>query len=186
MIDAFAAELQRVAGPQLAEVGRSSRPRTSSGYKGNVLDGTYQGEINNLKKWLQDRAGFMDEQLRPARRVEGPGPSPGHGRRALGARRASRSRCLRRRWNSLPTPNWSTATPAPRRASTSFPRDDTLGTTWTAVGFNDAAWPSGPLGYGYDSGDRLYRADQDRSQSQSGGARAARRPWFASRSRSRI
>ena len=44
---------------------RISRPRISSRYLNHQLDGTWQGEVNNMTRWLLDRVDFMDSNFAP-------------------------------------------------------------------------------------------------------------------------
>ncbi len=128
----------------------ASRPRASSGYRNNVLDRTYQGEVNNLRVWLAERAKFMDDNFAQPAEVRADGQLLGNANGAL-----------------LPVGQEVQITPPPLEffndtklvsgvpgaavGSYFIPSDDSLGETWTARDFNASSWSTGPLGYGYDT-----------------------------------
>jgi hypothetical protein len=150
LIDGLADEVRESAARNI-EKWSASRPRRSSSYRGNLLDGTYQGEINNMKKWLQERARFMDENFtRPPRVVVRGRPldvvsvavvNPGESILITGPEQRFFS-------DETLVDGAAGAT----TAAYLVPADDSLGDAWTATGFDDGAWNRGPLGLGFDSG----------------------------------
>jgi hypothetical protein len=151
LVDAFAAELAESAERNAARWSQS-RPRASSNYRNNLLDGTFQGEINNLKQWLKDRAFFMDSNFAQRAQLKVKD-------QVLGTAKGAQVSVGEEVEILPPQLEFYTdtvlldGTPGAVTGKYFIPGDDSLGTTWTETGFDDAAWSSGPLGYGYDSGD---------------------------------
>ena len=150
IVDSMAAQLNESQARNFQKF-PANRPRTSSGYKGNVLNGTYQGEVDNMKKWLLDRAHFMDSNFAQRAQVLVKGQALGTVDGAL----VSPGEQI----DITPPPleffidtKLVNGDAGSTSATYFIPGDDTLGTSWAARNFNDSAWPSGPLGYGYDDG----------------------------------
>lgn len=148
IVDGMADELRESAARN-AQKWAATRPRSSSGYRGEVLDGTFQGEVENMKKWLHERAAFMDSNFaQPAQILAG------------GAllKEAEGGAIL-----PVNTPITVKSTPLPFNVDTTLvsgvngaatgryfvPQNDDLGTNWTQRTFNDASWTSGKLGIGF-------------------------------------
>ena len=132
---------------------RGTRPRTNSNFGSGKLNGTWQGEVENMRQWLLERAGFMDanfvgqplfdiggEQL--SANAEGELLSPGTEVNVSAA--------------PLTFYNDTVLLSGEVGASTAsylIPTDNSLGADWAAPNFDDGQWTSGPLGLGFDSGD---------------------------------
>ena len=113
--------------------------------------GGWPGEVDNLRRWLHERTAFIDAQFaaNPTFLVDGqPLPTDLSG-------------------VAVPIDQPVVVTPPPREVYTDsviisgnpgattgrylVPTNDSLGISWTAVGFDDAAWSSGPTGFGYEN-----------------------------------
>jgi hypothetical protein len=151
LIDGMAADLAE-SQVRNAVKWTASRPRTTSGYKGHVLNGTYQGEIDNIKKWLKERAAFMDANFaRPVQLLAAGSFLPATAEGALVAPGTQ---------IELPSPPLEFYTdttiisgePNVTSARSFIPVNDDLGTRWTEIGFVDASWTSGKTGVGFQDG----------------------------------
>ncbi len=149
MIDAMAAEINETQARNIQKW-TASRPRSSSNYRGNVLNGTYQGEIDNLKKWLYDRAHFMDDNFAHQVQVLVNGQALGTADGALVApgEQVELSPPPLEFFIDTKLIDGDVGTTTGKYF---VPGDDSLGTDWATSGFDDGAWQSGPLGYGYDT-----------------------------------
>ncbi len=161
-IDAIASELVE-SQERNFEKWRSQRPRRSSGFNSGLLDGTWQGEVENMRQWLVERAAFMDSNfVQPVLfRIDDtvlpydpeaddapvysdvPGMYVDPGQEVL--------------ISSAPLTFNSDTTllsgvPGATTATYFVPTDDSLGDSWAAPGFNDSSWASGPTGLGFDTG----------------------------------
>ena len=147
VIDGMAGELGEAAGRNF-ERWRHVRPRASSQYIDNQLDGTFQGEVNNIKQWLSDRGTFMNSNFAVPPRVSFDGVDLDD-RVGIDVEVGSTVTI--------------SATPLPRnvdrvlisgeigatRARFIGIGDDALGDRWTAPGFDDSDWLEGAMGLGY-------------------------------------
>ncbi len=131
---------------------RSWRPRTNSGFASGLLDGTYQGEVENLRQWMKERGAFMDSNFvqPPLFKIDGDDIGVPHGTRIVAGQQIEIA--------SPPIERFEDSTlisgePGETIGRYFVPIDDSLGDTWTQVNFNDVAWQSGPTGVGFDSGD---------------------------------
>ncbi|MCA9214903.1 MAG: lamin tail domain-containing protein [Planctomycetales bacterium] len=152
-IDRLSGELTEAA-PRNFEKWRGTSPRTTSLYKHNTLDGTWEGEINNLKTWLLERAHFMDSNfasqvivsvagVRQSDDATGVIVSPGQGIEV----------------NSEPLvinndTELISGVNGVADAKFFVPVNDDLGESWTSLTFDDSAWQSGKLGVGMGATDR--------------------------------
>lgn len=130
----------------------ASRPRTNSGYVNNVLDGTYQGEVDNMRTWLLERAQFMDNNFAPYVQATLRGEMMGNENGAL----VSVGEQIELAPPELPffrDNSFVSGNVGETTASYLVPSNNDLGDTWTAVGFNDSSWTSAPLGIGFDPAD---------------------------------
>lgn len=153
MLDGYYDQLKEAAERNNARWSQS-RPRTAarSQYNNNVLDGTYLGEINNIRVWLKERAAFMDAGFTEKARVLLGGED------LAGVAGVEIDPGTQLELTPAPEPLFfDTAivdgTPGAVNARYFVPGDDSLGTDWAQPGFDDSAWQSGPLGVGFDSGD---------------------------------
>jgi hypothetical protein len=149
IIDSMTEELSEGAARNLARW-TASRPRSNSGYRNNVLNGTYQGEVDNMRKWLQERAKFMDDNFaQPAQltiRDEVLGTAPGA--RVQSGEQVRITPPPLEFFNDtvLVSGNVGQAT-----ASYLVPSNNDLANTWTNVDFDDTSWATGGLGFGFDT-----------------------------------
>ena len=101
-----------------------------------------------MKQWLSDRVEFMDSIFaqRPEMYVDGEllGTAPG----AI----VSAGQPIELTSPEIPFYDDTilvNGTPGEATGTYFVPGDDTLGTSWTEIGFDDASWQVGSLGYGY-------------------------------------
>ena len=149
-IDRLGNEVHESAERNAARWGGSVVFRRSSGFDSGVLDGTHQGEVDHLWKWLTERAAFMDSNFAPVPIYE------------IGTEILSEAEGVR----VDPGTEVKIDSPAVDLfvdtklvdgedentiGSYLSPTDDSLGTTWTELEFDDSAWLSGPLGVGHDN-----------------------------------
>jgi hypothetical protein len=130
----------------------ASRPRSNSNYRRNELDGTYQGEINNLKKWFTDRGDFMDNNFAQRAQMKINGQVISTTTPGVLVTAGQQVELLPPALEFFIDETLIDGTPGATTGKYRVISDDSLGETWTTTGFNDAAWTSGPLGYGFDSG----------------------------------
>ncbi len=161
LIDKLAGEVEESQERNyLATVNRTVRPRTRSAYISGKLDGTWQGEVEHLRKWLHDRIAFIDsnfaqppvfflddqeiEKVDPDTReeIKGIEVTPGQQIKITGPKIVLFD----------DTPFVSNEVGA-TTAKYFIPTDDSLGDDWAAPDFDDSQWPSGQLGIGFDTTD---------------------------------
>ena len=157
-IDRLTGELLESA-PRNFEKWRAARPRNSSLYANNTLDGTYEGEINNLKTWLLERAHFMDSNFASPVVLDVAGATQPQDIAGVNVSAGTEIQL-----SSLPlVVNNDTQLIAGENGVTDtkyfVPQSDDLGETWTAVDFDDAAWTTGKMGIGNGATDRNGFAD---------------------------
>ena len=131
------------------------RARQASAYVSDQLDSTWQGEVEHLRHWLHARAGFMDANFVGQAQIGidnewisrdssvfsvSPGTEIGIG--------------------GPPIPVFEdlvhiTSGENPTESAYFVPSNDSLGTRWVAPAFNDSRWSTGPLGFGFASGDNF-------------------------------
>jgi len=125
--------------------------------------GGYQGEIDHLKQWLADRAEWIDRQFLSTPILGHPGGSVEPGFQLDVMSEHTLYYTLDGADPRLPggglSPNAilaetsvdvTTLLPSGAAASVFVPSDDSLGSDWTQLGFDDSAWSSGVTGVGYD------------------------------------
>ncbi len=149
IVDGMADEL-RESQVRNAQKWAATRPRSSSGYRGEVLDGTFQGEVENMKKWLRERAAFMDSNFaQPAQILAGGALLKDY----QGGAVVPANTPITVKSSPLPFNVDTTLVSGNNGAATGryfVPQNDDLGTSWTARNFNDASWTSGKLGIGFE------------------------------------
>jgi hypothetical protein len=111
--------------------------------------GGYDAELNALKVWLSQRAGFMAGNFAPpvvvtVNDVEQPRTATG----MIVPRNTQVSVVPEPLEVFNDTPFFNDANGG-TVAKYFIPTNDDLGTSWTAPGFNDASWSSGAMGFGF-------------------------------------
>ena len=132
---------------------RSVRPRPSSAFNSGKLDGTWRGEVENMRQWLMERAEFMDSNFvdQPLYEINGePLPLDVSGQQVVPGTEVSLSAAPLTFFNDTVL---LSGTPGQTMATYFIPTDNSLGTDWAALNFDDSQWESGPTGLGFDSGD---------------------------------
>ena len=146
VVDAMADEIREAAARDIQRW-TSTRPRSSSGYKNNALDGTYQGELENLKTWLAERANFMDHNFAQQAEVV----VDGHILATASGSVVSPGAEVTIRPPALPVfvdEVLLDGTKGATQGTYKVIGDNSLGATWAAPDFDDSDWASGPLGFG--------------------------------------
>ena len=125
-------------------------PRTNSLYPSGELDGTWEGEIEHLRKWLVQRAAFMDFNLSsgPSLMVDRIAVTPNNAFELHGGQSVSLANFSQ---SNIDHPLTLDQTEASVRFH--VPGDDRLGNRWTTLEFDDSAWREGTYGLGYDDGE---------------------------------
>ena len=128
-----------------------SRPRRTSGFKNNQLDGTYQGEINNLKQWLIERAAFIDSNFAqpPQYLVDGQPLLPTKGITVPAGQTVAIVGPALQYFDDV---QLVSGEPGETTAAYFIPTivDPLPGEAWAKVGFDDSSWQRGPTGLGFD------------------------------------
>ena len=122
------------------------RPRTQSPYFNHQLDGTFAGEFNNLKRWIRERARFIENNFVSRAEVLLHGKVLGQTAGAIvhPATKLTLRPATQEFFDDHLLIDPSTAT-----GRYLVIGDDRLGESWTAREFDDRDWESGPLGFGY-------------------------------------
>jgi hypothetical protein len=147
VLSALAREVGESAQRNIARWSESA-PRVASPFGSGALDGTYQGEVEHLRRWLEVRAKFLDSNYtgRPQLLVEGSLIDD-----VLGIKIPSGTEV---QFQSAPIDFVEDAPlisgqPGVAEATYFVPSNDDLGDSWTQIDFDAAAWPRGPAGLGY-------------------------------------
>ena len=154
-IDSLADEVRESAERNFeARVNRSVRPRSNSNYNNNKLDGTYQGEVDNLKTWLLERAAFMDSNFanKPNFLLNGEDVGQVSGTLVPAGTEISLEPAEIQFFNDDALISGEVGSTT---ASYFVPTNNDLGETWAAPGFDDSAWATGQLPIGFDDRDRI-------------------------------
>ena len=124
-------------------------PRESSAYNSGQLDGTWEGEIEHFRHWFHARAEFMDRNFVGAPRVlvddvalaigDGAQVSPGTSVQIAGPP-----------ITVFDATKLISSGPDGTLSRYFVPGDDSLGTSWTEIDFDDSDWQVGPSGFGFD------------------------------------
>jgi hypothetical protein len=127
-----------------------SRGRRSSPYNSGKLDGTWQGEVEHLRTWLLARAHFMDGNfVQPPSALLGDDVIPIGGKAVTVGTQVELAGPQVTFFDDEELISSEVGVATARYFA---PSDDTLGTTWAQVGFDDSSWASGKLGIGFDGG----------------------------------
>ncbi|MCP4189120.1 MAG: hypothetical protein GY768_00680 [Planctomycetaceae bacterium] len=124
--------------------------RGSAEYDSGVLDETWEGEVEHLRMWLHARAEFMDQNFvsRPELLV---GDQPAGSSQEIRVASGTEVTISPAKMTFLGETTTLTGPPELTIASYRVPSDNSLGESWTTIGFDDSAWSTGPLGFGFDS-----------------------------------
>ena len=128
-----------------------TRPRRSSGFNSGLLDGTWQGEVENMRQWLLERAAFMDANfVQPVHyKLNGQEVGDVPGAYVNAGQRVEISSPPLVYYNDT---KLISGDPGETTARYLVPLDDSLGTDWASRTFNDSTWQSGATGLGFDTG----------------------------------
>ncbi len=139
-----------VGGSAQRNIGRwsDSAPRVVSPFGSGALDGTYQGEVEHLRRWLEVRAKFLDSNYtgRPQLLVAGSLIGDVAGIEIPSGTEVQFRSAPIDRFEDTPL---VAGQPGVAEASYFVPANDDLGDSWTRIDFDDAAWARGPAGLGY-------------------------------------
>ena len=153
VIDTLADDVPRVRARNSTKWS-GSRPRRTSNFPNNQLDGTFQGEINNLKQWLVERAGFMDANFAtaPAYLVNGEPVLLAKGMAVPAGQAVAITGPQLEYFDDV---QLVSGVPGETTAAYFIPTvlDPLPGEAWAQVGFDDSSWRRGPLGFGFDTRD---------------------------------
>jgi hypothetical protein len=151
-VDAEAAQLTEAQARHFARW-TAVTPRSAAALPFSDVGG-WQGEIENVRNFLKARAKFMDENFAPVpqfelnglpldERTQGVVIDPGDVLNLIAA-------------DAPPTVITEdtvllAGTPGALSGSYFVPADNSLGTSWTTLGFDDSSWRTGSLGIGYET-----------------------------------
>ena len=124
-------------------------PRTTSAFNSGALDGTWRGEVEHMRTWLHARADFMDSNFVQPPSVflgEEPVAADATGLTLPAGTEIEIAGPIAELFDDTVLISGEVGEATARYF---VPTDDSLGTDWTAVDFDDAAWDSGPTGIGF-------------------------------------
>ena len=124
-------------------------PRESSAYNSGQLDGTWRGEIEHMRHWFHARADFMDHNFVGTPRLIIDGKVLGH----VEGAQISPGTLLEIGGPPMEVLDDTPIVSSGEGGSTStymVPQNDSMGTSWTELDFDDSKWETGTNGFGFD------------------------------------
>ncbi len=155
LIDQYADEARESAERNFAKWSQIAPRSSPSGqYESGKLDGSYQGEVEHLRKWMLDRTKFMDGNF------TGP-PEFLINDSVLGRDKGFEVTSGQEvEIVSAPIETFEdtaivSGEPGEAVGRYFVPANNDLGDSWTQTDFDDSSWASGPTGIGFDSAENF-------------------------------
>ena len=145
ILDKLATEVAESRSRDLARWGQA--PRSTGPFESGALNGTWEGEVEHLRRWLHARAEFIDSNFVAPPSVfvgEDSLPVDIKGRRVDSGTQISITGPV----GNLFDDTHLVSSDSDTTVNYFVPIDNTLGETWAQIDFDDSAWQSGPTGLG--------------------------------------